>query len=324
MSATTHAQEHAARLQGQQQQQLPSDAVQLVFERLPLGEQVFTVSALSRAWRQRAQPKQRELREQSRQLEGWYPGQFRYSRAHPVPLWLGQKAWPALTKEQRVRWFFRAARHGDVRALRWMWLQQRKQPPCVLLDPRKGAWACAAAAAGGHLEALQLLRALRPPGDFSSDVCAAAAQGGHLTVLQWLRAQDPPCPWNAKEVCVFAARSGHLAVLQWLRAQEPPCPWDQSVCAAAAGSGRLAVLQWLRAQDPPCPWGASVSRRAAEFSHLAVLQWLRAQDPPCPWDKRECLLRTRRLLDADVAGIIHIYTTVDEALYDWIDQQPDD
>ena len=224
MLTTTRAQERAARLHVQGRQQLPDDALQLVFDCLPLGEQLFTVSALSRAWRRQAQPKQRELQERRRQLEEGSG----FGSAYAVPLWLGEKAWPALTQVQRKCWFVRAARHGDVSALRWIWQQQRKQPFRVVGDPQFSAM-CMAAAAGGQLEALQLLRALRPPYGLRSVVCTAAAQGGHLAVLQWLRAQDPPCPWNA-DVCSEAAGGGHFAVLQWLRAQDPPCPWDEDAC----------------------------------------------------------------------------------------------
>ena len=288
--ATTRAQERAARLQGLQQQ-LPGDAVQLVFERLPLEEQVFTVSALSGAWRRWTQPKQIELRERRRQLETLRPQRYYgFLCAYAVPLWLGQKMWPALTEDQHMRLFCRAARHGDVRALRWMWRQQREQALIWRTEwfDQQRSLAYMVAAAGGHLKALQLLQALRPPCSLRSCVCAAAAEGGHLTVLQWLRVQQPPCPWDVK-ACWHAAGSGQLEVLQWLRAQQPPCPWDARVCATAAETGQLAALQWLRAQQPPCPWDEIACERAATHGYLAVLQWLRAQDPPCPRGKEACM-----------------------------------
>ena len=259
MSVATRGQECAPR---------PDYAMQLVFERLPQEEQVFTVSALSRDWRRRAQPEQLRLQERRRQLESqrqqyWHAQQYRYS-AHAVPLWLVQKAWPELTRAKRVDLFCRAARHGDVGALRWMWEQDRqlrwlweqdKRPLIVLDDPQRSR-AYTAAAAGGHLTTLQLLWAMRHKCGLHTDVYAAAAEGGHLTVLQWLRAcnRHTPCPWG-KRVCAAATGTGQLAVLQWLRAQQPPCPWGKSTRSAAAGTGRLTVLQWLRAQQPPCPWG---------------------------------------------------------------------
>ena len=230
-AATPRSPESLSRLHAQGQR-LPDDALQLVFDRLPLGEQVFTVSAVSRAWRRRAQPKQQQLKERRRQLEeeGYelYAHYSDYS-AYAVPLWLGQKAWPALTAEQSGHLVCRAARHGDVSALRWMLKQPRKQRQKFVLglDPQSAnISACDAAAAGGQLEALQLLL---PLCGLSSGVCAAAAASGHLTVLQWLRAQDPPCPWGG-HVCESAARSGQVAALQWLRAQDPPCPWSVGAC----------------------------------------------------------------------------------------------
>ena len=305
MPAATHAQERAARVhvQGRQQRHLPDNAVQLVFERLPLGDQVFTVSVLSRAWWRWSQPQQQELQERRQQV------QLEEDIDYTVPLWLGQKAWPALTELQCARLFRRAARHGDISALHWMWEQQREQPFSALGDLD---WECfmacreAALPSGGHLEALRLLCALQPPCDLSSQVCAAAAQGGHLIALQWMRAQDPPCRWDESE-CAGAAGCGQLAVLQWLRARDPPCPWNERACMYAAESGQLAVLQWLRAQDPPCPWDESACWEAASSGELAVLRWLRSQDPPCPWDQEECFIAAE---GGDVG--------------DWIEQQPGD
>ena len=245
-----HQEERAAPPQGQQQQQpLPDDALQAVFERLPLGEQAFTVSALSREWRRRARPRQLELQEWRQRLERDPQGyrRFSYCSAYTVPLWLGQRAWPALTVDQRTRLICRAARHGDASALRWMWAPWQRHaypwPPWVVYsDPRRSA-ACEAAV-GGHVEVLQLLRQLRPQCELTSNVCSAAAEGGHLPALRWLRVQGPPCPWNA-DVCGAAAGAGHLAVLQWLRAQQPPCPWYKERCLRIATP---AVRHWIEQQ----------------------------------------------------------------------------
>ena len=86
MSVATRGQECAPR---------PDYAMQLVFERLPLEEQVFTVSALGRArWCWGEQPLH-QLLERCRQLEGspWrdYPRYSLRRSAHAVPLWLGQQ-----------------------------------------------------------------------------------------------------------------------------------------------------------------------------------------------------------------------------------------
>jgi len=53
----------------------------------------------------------------------------------------------------------------------------------------------------------------------SAPACAAAAAGGHLGALQWLRARG--CPWDA-ETCKDAEDFGHGAVLEWARANGCP------------------------------------------------------------------------------------------------------
>ena len=50
--------------------------------------------------------------------------------------------------------------------------------------------------------------------------CAAAAEGGHLEVLQWARQNG--CRWD-EWTCECAAKEGHLEVLQW--ADQNGCPW---------------------------------------------------------------------------------------------------
>ena len=154
---TTRAEDCAARLQRQHQQpQLLDDALQLVFERLPLEEQVFTVGALIRAWRRRAQPQQLQLQERRRRLElagsmayRRQPPYCRLSSVYTVPLWLCQTVWLALTVVQRGNLLCRAARRGDgnllcrparlddVNTLRLMGEQHRKQPISVLGDPQR-------------------------------------------------------------------------------------------------------------------------------------------------------------------------------------------
>ena len=299
MAATMRAEQRAARVQGRQQ--LPDFALQLVFARLPLEDQVFTVSELGRVWRRWAQPKQLELQGQRQHLEEGSGDYYTsWVSAYAVPLWLVQEAWPALEREQHWRLFLRAARHGDVSALQWMWAQRRtrQQPfhdPYRSSSAQQRVHASLAAAAVGHLQVLQYLQALQPPCGWSSDVdraaavCKAAAGCGHLAVLQWLRAQNPPCPWQETDMCAAAAKFGHLEVLQWLRAAGPPCLWDVRTCVAAAQGGHVAVLQWLQAQVPPCPWNADVCKYAATAGRLTVLQWLRAQAPPCSWDVRTCV-----------------------------------
>lgn len=166
-----------------------------------------------------------------------------------------------------------AASGGHVDALEWL-----RSKGCMLDES-----AYAGAGCGGRLDVMQWLRSQDPPCPWNENACAYSAYGGHIHNLQWLRSQDPPCPWD-ENACALAATGGRLGALQWLRSQDPPCPWDAKTCASAAGGGQLGVLKWARSQNPPCPWDAKTCSGAAWGGQLDVLKWLRTQDPPCPWD----------------------------------------
>jgi hypothetical protein len=137
---------------------------------------------------------------------------------------------------------------------------------------------CQAAARGGYLEELKVLRANGCPWD--ERTCSGAAEVGHLEVLQWAHANR--CPWN-ENTCDSAAKGGHLEVLQWARLNG--CSWNTHTCLYAAKGGQLEVLQWLRANG--CPWDKKTCYWAAQGRHLDILQWARAND--CPWDETTCM-----------------------------------
>jgi hypothetical protein len=266
-----------------------------VLERLPPIEQCLTVARLGREWRDWATPRRERLREAQRQLE-------REVRACP-PLWALREAWPGLTRQQKDAAAARAARGGAGPLLQFMLCDGG-------YDSHGRPALCAAAAAGGHLAALQLAWQLGCPWDIWT--CRFAAAGGHLAVLQWARQHGCPwdeltasyaaygdhlavlrwarqhgCPWD-NYTCREAARGGHLAVLQWAR--QEGCPWNERTCTAAATGGHLAVLQWARQHG--CPWDDGTCRAAATGGHLAVLQWARQEG--CPWDRETCMLIAQR------------------------------
>jgi hypothetical protein len=108
-------------------------------------------------------------------------------------------------------------------------------------------------------------------------LCEAAARGGQLEKLKVLRANG--CPWNWV-TCAWAAWGGHLKLLQWAHANN--CPWDRWTCSGAAYGGHLEVLQWLCTNG--CPWDNMTCLSAAMCGHLEVLQWARANG--CTWTKR--------------------------------------
>jgi hypothetical protein len=128
---------------------------------------------------------------------------------------------------------------GEVEALELGCLTalQRRQRRGYL---SRQEYLCQAAARGGHLEELKLLRENGGPWD--ERTCQYAAKGGYLDLLQWAHAND--CPWDTI-TCKFAAQGGHLEVLQWLRANG--CPWDWETCEVAAeGEKHFDVAAWVR------------------------------------------------------------------------------
>ena len=130
----------------------------------------------------------------------------------------------------------------------------------------------ALAAAGGHLETLQRLRAEGCPWD--TRTCDAAVERGRVEVLRW--ALEAGCPLQRQKATLVAARNGDVNVLALLRSFD--CPFDGRTCAAAAGGGRLEAVQWLRAQG--CPWDSGSVRAAERHGHPDVLQWLRENGCP--------------------------------------------
>ena len=159
------------------------------------------------------------------------------------------------------------------------------------LSTEERKYFCEAAARGGHLEELKVLRANGCPWD--EQTCSHAAAGGNLVVLQWARANG--CPWD-EETCSLAAgggifsrlhcvnRSGRFEVLQWLHANG--CPWNADMCEEAARHGDLEMLQWPRANG--CPWDRFTCQFAAQCGHLEVLKWARANG--CPWNVNTCYM----------------------------------
>ena len=159
------------------------------------------------------------------------------------------------------------------------------------LSTEERKYFCEAAARGGHLEELKVLRANGCPWD--EQTCSHAAAGGNLVVLQWARANG--CPWD-EETCSLAAgggifsrlhcvnRSGRFEVLQWLHANG--CPRNADTCEEAARHGDLEMLQWPRANG--CPWDRFTCQFAAQCGHLEVLKWARANG--CPWNVNTCYM----------------------------------
>jgi len=138
---------------------------------------------------------------------------------------------------------------------------------------------CEAAARGGNLEELQVLRADGCPWD--ANTCSGAAKGGHIEVIKWAIAEG--CQY-AEETHAAAASSGNLEVLQYLDGIFCRASGTKSCAAAALKlNGHLHVLKWMH--EVIYVWDELTRANAAAGGHLEVLLWLRANG--CPSDEKE-------------------------------------
>jgi hypothetical protein len=228
-----------------------SSLLGLIFDRLPLGERVFTVGSLAREWRVWAA----RWRVAAADIHG---------RCTAVaPRWLFQETWPRIHSDAllQTQCLQRAAANACLDTLEWV----RRRRACPSWNPA----VCSAAAGAGQLEALQWLRARGAPWDEAT--CWRAAQGGHLALLQWCRGRG--CDWSAR-TCSAAASGGHLAVLQW--AARAGCALGDAAACAAARGGHLGVLRWA-CKPGRCPMDEHTFNAAAAGGHRHVLAWLLAR-----------------------------------------------
>ena len=79
-------------------------------------------------------------------------------------------------------------------------------------------------------------------------ICQAAAKGGYLEKLKVLR--EYGCPWD-EWTCVQAAEGGNLDILLWLR--ENDCPWDENTITLAEEYGHEDIVTWAKANGAPDP-----------------------------------------------------------------------
>lgn len=252
------------------------DLLAQIFQRLPVGDQCFTISMVSKQWRQWAAEKLAAINAAARKASSHLLGSI---PIYHIPGWWVKRVWRDLDVAQQKQLMKRAAYYGDMSTLKFV-----GRTGCLI-----SYLLSRAAAAGGQLEALRWARSKGAAWD--SEVCAHAAMNGHLPVLAWARRNG--CPWS-EETCRQAALNGHLSVLRWAR--QHGCAWDKRTCSSAAYSGHLAVLQWVRGQG--CPWDKWVCGYAACNGHLEVMQW--AWRNGCPCDFQYCVVISRREGHGDV------------------------
>lgn len=164
-SAAAHTQERAVLMLSVSH----PDVLAQLFQRLPVGDQCFTITLISKQW-QWAVSKQVELKAEA---ERWDENSILGS--HPVyhlPLWWVKREWPGLAEGQEHQVMNWAAYLGNTATLGFT----RCTGSALSVD---STWT---AAAGGQLEALQW--AWANGGYRGVGVCSFAAHTGQLPVLQ--------------------------------------------------------------------------------------------------------------------------------------------
>lgn len=207
---------------------------------------------------------------------------------------------PATLEARHVAWAA-AAGAGEVWKLRW-------------LEGRGVALAgqpLLAAAAGGHLHAVQVLHEeYGSSQQLTEEVLAAAVAAGSVPTATWLRQagcpMGPSC-WEA------AVRRGDLAMVRWLA--DAKCPWDEYTAenlfkfwpndSAHKAQGCLEAARVL-AVVAGCPMGGErhwLSCEVLRRGDLPLVTWLH--------DEARCHVWPMADLDASVSGGC-------EAVIEWV------
>ena len=114
------------------------------------------------------------------------------------------------------------------------------------------------AAAGGSVPVLRWLQQQDHLMYWPSDACARAAGGGHLEALQYLHEHSSAGWWS--NTCEAAAKNGHLNCL--IYAHEKDCRWCVTTCRQAAWYGHIECLRYARKNG--APWNNRIKAVAAE------------------------------------------------------------
>jgi len=141
----------------------------------------------------------------------------------------------------------------------------------------KNTWStrvCTAAASGGHLHCIKLLKCW----GFASDLttaCAAASSGSTEAVVYLIESGCTTREEGMVPLLHFAARGGNIATLEWVVKRfgyEPN--FNDTIARGAIESSQLHILDWKRERVvPPSSWGLTLWRQAAYVGDLRVLDW---------------------------------------------------
>jgi hypothetical protein len=145
-----------------------------------------------------------------------------------------------------------------------------------------------AAAYQGNLEMVKYCVTNKCP--MNEWACADAAAYGHLEILKYLR-EEAKATWDSRTAS-WAARNGHLHILEYL-VERKYDGYDEGACKLAAMNGHFDCLKYLH-ETAKAPWDYWAVRVAHENNHTECLQYLLQNDCPLPpgWRYEHGALRT--------------------------------
>eukprot|EP00198_Chlamydomonas_reinhardtii_P003884 XP_001693220.1 dopamine beta-monooxygenase-like protein [Chlamydomonas reinhardtii] len=212
--------------------------------------------------------------------------------------WLRRRGYPADGAA-----VIEAAQHGNTAALAFLLHRCDATPRWEAAD---------AAAEGGHLGCLRLLRAARAT--MGQHTLSRAAQRGRLRVVRWLAERaDLGVLLDADDDSIMSAAAGTDGgceeAIEWMAAHGCPMGVDGLPYVWAGINGDFATLACLRRLG--CPWDpqggtflrALRSHRRGRWCSVPALQWLLGEG--CPVGDWEALLKAARVRGRDYMEVVN-------------------
>ncbi|KAG9400938.1 Ankyrin repeat and SAM domain-containing protein 3 [Aphanomyces cochlioides] len=166
-----------------------------------------------------------------------------------------------------------ASEHGHVDIVKWL-VQAFASGQVVAFDNTTNVHAMDLAAAGGHVEVLEILHTASSLNVKATTAAmdVAAAQG-HVKVLNWLRMNRRE--GHTAKAIYGAASNGHLDCVQWLHtaSRHLNAGWDARIMDAAAANGHLEIVKFLHTNRREGCTSMAMSLAAAN-GHLDVVEFL--------------------------------------------------
>jgi len=136
---------------------------------------------------------------------------------------------------------------------------------------------CTAAAKGGHLHCLKLLKCWGFVGDLAT-CCAAASSGSTEAVVYLIESGCTTRDEGMIPLLHFAAKGGNIETLEWMVNKFEYEPYfNDTIARGAIEASQLHILEWVRERAggllPSPSWCVTLWRQAAYAGDLRVLEW---------------------------------------------------